>query len=53
MIAPTGSAEHVAELCGLPTCDEPTARKRLRADLDGLVDKTDQPIAKFLQGLGG
>ncbi|HTJ84448.1 MAG TPA: type VI secretion system-associated protein TagF [Polyangiaceae bacterium] len=52
IIAPTGSAEHVAELCGLPTCDEPTARARLRADLDALVSETGQPIAQFLKALG-
>lgn len=52
IIAPTGSAEHVAELCGLPTCDESTARSRLRADVDGIVANTDQPIGQFLSALG-
>lgn len=52
IIAPTGAAEHVAELCGIPTCDEPTARARLRKDLDGAVSLTDQPISQFLRALG-
>ncbi len=51
ILAPTGSAEHVAELCGLPTFDEKTARGRLRAELDGAVAATDQPIAQFLKAL--
>jgi type VI secretion system protein ImpM len=51
ILAPTGAAEHVAELCGLPTCDEKTARSRLRADLDQAVTNTDQPIASFLRTL--
>jgi len=51
LIAPTGSAEHVAELCGVPTCDEPTARSRLKPQLDGVVANTEQPIAQFLSAL--
>jgi type VI secretion system protein ImpM len=52
IIAPTGSAEHVAELCGLPTSDEQSARSRLKPKLDSLVNVTEQPIAAFLQGAG-
>ncbi len=52
IIAPTGSAEHVAELCGLPTADEQSSRARLQPRLDSLVSKTDQPIASFPQGGG-
>lgn len=52
IISPTGSAEHVAELCGLPTADEQSSRARLQPKLDSLVSKTDQPIASFLQGAG-
>ncbi|MBK6520716.1 MAG: type VI secretion system-associated protein TagF [Polyangiaceae bacterium] len=51
VIAPTGSAEHVAELCGLPTADEKTARARLRTELDAAVAATEQPIAQFLKAL--
>jgi len=51
ILAPTGSAEHVAELCGLPTCDEKTARGRLRPELDEAVAATEQPIAQFLKAL--
>ena len=52
MIAPTGGADHVAELCGLPTSDEQSSRARLAGKIDGLVNVTDQPIASFLQGFG-
>ncbi len=51
MLSPTGQADHVAELCGLPTCDEKTARGRLRPELDGAVASTEQPIAQFLKAL--
>jgi len=51
IISPTGSAEHVAELCGLPTCDETTARARLKPGVDGVVANTDQPIAQFLSAI--
>ena len=51
ILAPTGSADHVAELCGLPTCDEKTARSRLRGSLDSAVSNTDLPIANFLRTL--
>ncbi len=52
LIAPTGSAEHVAELCGLPTVDEETARKRLKAQHEQIVGRTDQSIAQFLDAIG-
>lgn len=51
VLQPTGAAEHVAELCGLPTFDEKTARARLRAPLDAAVAVTDQPIMQFLRAL--
>ena len=51
ILAPTGSADHVAELCGLPTCDEKAARARLSAELDTAVSNTDMPIANFLRTL--
>ncbi len=53
IISPTGSAEHVAELCGIPTCDESTARARLRPEMESAVAQTDLPIAKFLGSLPG
>jgi type VI secretion system protein ImpM len=52
ILAPTGSAEHVAELCGIPTFDEATARTRLRPQLASSVEKVEQPIADFLASLG-
>ena len=52
IIAPTGGADHVAELCGLPTADEQTARSRLQPKLDSIVSVTEQPIASFLRGFG-
>ncbi len=52
ILAPTGSAEHVAELCGIPTFDEATARTRLRPQLVNAVEKVEQPIAGFLASLG-
>ena len=51
MLSPTGSAEHVAELCGLPATDEGTARARLRPEVDKAVANTDQPILQFLRAL--
>ncbi|MFO0554569.1 MAG: type VI secretion system-associated protein TagF [Polyangiaceae bacterium] len=51
ILAPTGHAEHVAELCGLPTCDERAARARLRPEIDSAVAVTEQPIAQFLKSL--
>ncbi len=51
VLAPTGHADHVAELCGLPTFDEKTARSRLRAEVDAAVSVTEQPIAQFLRAL--
>lgn len=50
LIAPTGISEHIAELCGTPNVDEPTARRRL-GSLDPLVANTDLTIARFLDGL--
>lgn len=51
LIAPTGSAEHVAELCGLPTVDDETAKKRLRSQYEQVVSRTDQSIAQFLESI--
>lgn len=51
ILAPTGQSDHVAELCGLPTCDEKTARARLRPELDNAVTSTEQPIASFLRSV--
>jgi type VI secretion system protein ImpM len=51
LLAPTGSAEHVAELCGLPTSDEKTSRSQLRPELDAAVAATEQPIMQFLRAL--
>lgn len=53
VLSPTGSADHVAELCGLPTSDEKTSRSRLRPELDAAVAATDQPIFQFLRSLDG
>jgi type VI secretion system protein ImpM len=50
ILAPTGQSDHVAELCGLPTCDERAARARLRPEHDAIVARTDQPIGRFLAG---
>lgn len=52
LIAPTGAAEHVAELCGLPTVDEETARKRLQPQHEQIVGRTEQSIAAFLDAIG-
>lgn len=52
IMSPTGTADHVAELCGLPTVDEDTARRYLPTGLDGVVARTDQPIQSFLEGCG-
>lgn len=51
MIAPTGQAEHVADLCGPPTIDEPSSRRALGPQLDALVARTDLSLASFLDGL--
>lgn len=51
LISPTGSAEHVAELCGVPTIDEETAKGRLTAEQQGLVARTDISIASFLEAM--
>lgn len=51
IIAPTGQADHVADLCGPPTMDEATCRRGLGPKLEGLVARTDMSIAQFLDGL--
>lgn len=51
IIAPTGEADHVADLCGQPTSDEPVSRRALGAQLDSLVARTDLTLASFLEGL--
>lgn len=51
LISPTGSAEHVAELCGVPTVDEAAAKGKLAAEHQALVARTDISIAAFLDGL--
>jgi type VI secretion system protein ImpM len=51
MIAPTGQADHVADLCGPPTMDEATCRRLLGPQLEGLVERTDLSLASFLDGL--
>jgi type VI secretion system protein ImpM len=51
MIAPTGSADHIADLCGTPTMDEASARRMLGPQRDGLVARTDLSIAAFLDAL--
>jgi len=52
LIAPTGNADHVADLCGAPWSDEQTARRALGPHLDALVGRTDLSLASFLDGLG-
>ena len=52
LIAPTSSADHVADLCGAPWGDEQTARRALGPQLDALVARTDLSLASFLDGLG-
>jgi type VI secretion system protein ImpM len=51
LIAPTGAADHVVELCRPPTVDEPTSRRALGVQLDGLVARSDMTISEFLSGL--
>jgi type VI secretion system protein ImpM len=51
LIAPTRDAEHVADLCGLPTVDEQVARRGLGPQLEDLVSRTDLSLASFLDGL--
>ncbi|EYF03376.1 type VI secretion system-associated protein TagF [Chondromyces apiculatus] len=51
MIAPTGQAEFVADLCGPPTLDEAASRRALGSQLDGLVARTDLTLASFLDAL--
>jgi type VI secretion system protein ImpM len=52
LIAPTATADHVADLCGPPTAEEEVARRALGPQLDGLVARTDISIASFMEGLG-
>jgi type VI secretion system protein ImpM len=52
MIAPTGQAEHVADLCGPPTVEEQVSRQALGPHLEALVGRTDLSLASFLEGLG-
>jgi type VI secretion system protein ImpM len=52
LIAPTTTADHVADLCGAPWSDEATARRALGPQLDALVGRTDLTLAGFLDGLG-
>jgi type VI secretion system protein ImpM len=51
MIAPSAAADHVADLRGPPTVDEPTARHRLGPRLDALVARSDVSLAGFLEAL--
>lgn len=51
LIAPTGQADHVADLCGPATLDEATTRRALGPQLDALVARTDLSLAQFLEGL--
>ena len=51
LIAPTGIAEHVAELCGAPTIDEQAARQRLGTVRESLVADTSQTLSTFLDKL--
>jgi type VI secretion system protein ImpM len=51
LIAPTGISEHVAELCGTPSVDAETARRRLGPVREMLVNDVDQSIASFLEKL--
>jgi len=50
LIAPTGISEHIAELCGVPTVDEDTARRRL-GRYEPLVANTELSLSTFLDGL--
>jgi len=51
LIAPTGYADHVVELCRPPTVDEPTSRRQLGAQLDGIVARSELPISEFLASI--
>jgi type VI secretion system protein ImpM len=51
LIAPTGSADHIVELCRPPTEDEPTSRRGLGLQLDTLVARSELSISSFLEGL--
>ncbi|MDI1476159.1 type VI secretion system-associated protein TagF [Polyangium sp. y55x31] len=52
LIAPTGYADHIVELCRPPTVDEPTSRRALGVQLDALVARSELTISGFLDGLG-
>ena len=52
LIAPTTTADHVADLCGPPPADESIARRALGPQLDALVGRLDVSIAGFLEGIG-
>jgi type VI secretion system protein ImpM len=51
MIAPTGDADHVADLCGAPSMEEARCRQALGPGLDALVARTDLSLSSFLDGL--
>jgi type VI secretion system protein ImpM len=51
LIAPTGSADHVVELCRPPTVDEPTSRRALGVQLDSIVARSEMTISEFLAAL--
>jgi type VI secretion system protein ImpM len=53
LIAPTGQADHVADLCGPCTLDEATTRRALGPQLDSIVSRTDLSLANFLEALNG
>lgn len=53
LISPTGTADHVADLCGAPTMDEAAVRRGLSPQLDALASRSDMTIGAFLDGLGG
>jgi type VI secretion system protein ImpM len=51
LISPTRDADHVADLCGLPTVDEQVSRRALGPTLETLVARSDLSIADFLGNL--
>lgn len=52
LIAPSGNAEHIADLGASPTVDVEVSRRALGPQLDALVARTDLTLASFLDGLG-
>ena len=52
LIAPTRDADHVADLCGVPTVDEASSRRALGPQLEELVGRSDLSIAAFLEHVG-